>query len=348
MIDLNIWNIINFYTFIINYSYSYNDIWNIIFLFFLWIIFWSFLTMLIYRLFYYEKALYDWDVEESTKIMKTILYGRSYCPVCKETLKPLHLFPLFSYIFLRWKCAYCWTKIPISYFLIEILLWILFVLFFLYFMYIWLFNNINIFFLIPLFLLIVILYGLLLYDIKYLYLSSVLNNIWFILSGILFLIWFIINYKLWIFLAIFIILWILFFFFINGLAKLYFWIKIWFKNVKNIELIGLGDFYALPNILLFMGYIIWYKNLNYISHINIDNMWYIISFLFSLILLLGIYIFIASIVTILYYWISIIIWYKNKEQINTEKELKDSNINSPIVPFLPWLIIASFLIVYLC
>ena len=46
--------------------------------------------------------------------------GRSHCDHCGETLKWCDLVPIVSYIFLRGKCRYCHTSIPIRGFLIEI------------------------------------------------------------------------------------------------------------------------------------------------------------------------------------------------------------------------------------
>ena len=44
----------------------------------------------------------------------------SHCPVCGKNLKWYHNIPLLSYIFLGGKCAYCNSKISISYFLVEL------------------------------------------------------------------------------------------------------------------------------------------------------------------------------------------------------------------------------------
>lgn len=54
--------------------------------------------------------------------------GRSYCPSCNHTLSWICLIPLFSYIFLRGKCRYCRSSIPIKYPLVELgnaLIWLL-------------------------------------------------------------------------------------------------------------------------------------------------------------------------------------------------------------------------------
>jgi len=81
----------------------YNKGMFIVFLFFLGIIFGSFINCVVYRL----------------KNKKTIL-GRSFCPNCKHTLGFFDLIPLFSLIFLKNKCRYCQKKIGWQYFLGEL------------------------------------------------------------------------------------------------------------------------------------------------------------------------------------------------------------------------------------
>ncbi len=54
--------------------------------------------------------------------------GRSMCFTCGKTLKPSHLVPLFSYILLRGKCAFCKTRISSQYPIIEALTGLAFVL----------------------------------------------------------------------------------------------------------------------------------------------------------------------------------------------------------------------------
>ena len=53
-------------------------------------------------------------------------YPSSFCPNCKKSLKWYMNIPIFSYIFLRGKCAYCNKKIGAIYFIVEVLCAILF------------------------------------------------------------------------------------------------------------------------------------------------------------------------------------------------------------------------------
>ena len=57
----------------------------------------------------------------------------SFCPNCNEPLKWYMNIPLFSYIYLKGKCAYCNEKISIFYFLTELLTGIFFTLSYIYF-----------------------------------------------------------------------------------------------------------------------------------------------------------------------------------------------------------------------
>ncbi len=52
---------------------------------------------------------------------KSIVTPRSFCPSCKHTISWYYNIPLFSYIFLKAKCAYCKTKIPTQYFIVELI-----------------------------------------------------------------------------------------------------------------------------------------------------------------------------------------------------------------------------------
>ncbi|MCX6764269.1 MAG: prepilin peptidase [Candidatus Nealsonbacteria bacterium] len=77
----------------------------------------SFLNCVIYRL----------EKEES------FLFGRSYCPHCKKTLKAMDLIPILSFMALRGKCRYCKKKISWQYPLVELGTAFLFILLFQHF-----------------------------------------------------------------------------------------------------------------------------------------------------------------------------------------------------------------------
>ncbi len=46
--------------------------------------------------------------------------GRSFCPHCQTQIKGIHNVPLFSYLWLRGKCAYCGEKIALRYPVVEL------------------------------------------------------------------------------------------------------------------------------------------------------------------------------------------------------------------------------------
>jgi leader peptidase (prepilin peptidase)/N-methyltransferase len=52
---------------------------------------------------------------------ESIVFGASHCVSCGHKLKPWHNIPLFSWIFLRGKCAYCKAPISMQYPLIELI-----------------------------------------------------------------------------------------------------------------------------------------------------------------------------------------------------------------------------------
>lgn len=86
---------------------------NLIFFYFwiLWLCLGSFINALEYRTF----------------TGKTI-NGRSKCPNCNNELKWYHNIPVFSYIFLKGKCSFCDNKISLQYPVVEIFTILLFVL----------------------------------------------------------------------------------------------------------------------------------------------------------------------------------------------------------------------------
>ena len=85
----------------------------IVFVFALGLIIGSFLNVLIYRL------------PREISIFKK---KRSFCPKCKKALSAKELVPLFSFIFLRGRCAGCKKKISFKYPVVEFMAGLLFAL----------------------------------------------------------------------------------------------------------------------------------------------------------------------------------------------------------------------------
>jgi prepilin signal peptidase PulO-like enzyme (type II secretory pathway) len=75
----------------------------------------SFLNVLIFRL---PKGLSVWKK------------SRSFCPHCKKDLKPWMMIPVFSFLFLKGRCAYCQKKISWQYPIVELVTAALFVFIF--------------------------------------------------------------------------------------------------------------------------------------------------------------------------------------------------------------------------
>lgn len=64
---------------------------------------------------------------------ESLVFPGSKCPKCNNKLKPWHNIPVFSYVFLRGKCAFCKEKISIQYPIIELTTMLLFTLCFIKF-----------------------------------------------------------------------------------------------------------------------------------------------------------------------------------------------------------------------
>lgn len=62
---------------------------------------------------------------------ESIAFPPSHCTNCNKPLRPQHLFPILSYLFLRGKCGYCSTKISLRYPLVELMTGMLFILLYL-------------------------------------------------------------------------------------------------------------------------------------------------------------------------------------------------------------------------
>ena len=80
-------------------------------LFIFWTLFWSFASVLIYRI-----KSWEWG----------IWWGRSHCKTCQRNLSVLELIPIFSWVIQRGKCASCSSKISPIYPLLELTTGVLF------------------------------------------------------------------------------------------------------------------------------------------------------------------------------------------------------------------------------
>lgn len=63
----------------------------------------------------------------------SIIKSFSFCPACRNTIKPWHNIPILSYLLLRGKCAYCGEKISMRYPIVESSNGILYVLGYMFF-----------------------------------------------------------------------------------------------------------------------------------------------------------------------------------------------------------------------
>lgn len=91
-----------------------------IILFVLWLCFWSFWSVLTYRLGRFSLLdVWEWK-KDYWKTVKSILVWRSACPHCQHTLGVIDLFPILSYFIHGWRCRYCKKEISWVYPLLEI------------------------------------------------------------------------------------------------------------------------------------------------------------------------------------------------------------------------------------
>lgn len=109
---------------------------------FLYILFWSCVVGLCIGSFLNVVIIRAFDRE-------SIVEPASKCPKCNTPLKWYHNIPLFSYIFLKGKCAYCHEKISIQYPIVEFVTMVLYVATFLKFGYSW--NTVALMCIVPMF-----------------------------------------------------------------------------------------------------------------------------------------------------------------------------------------------------
>ncbi len=101
---------------------------QLILLAFLGLLFGSFINVIIYRLPIMVKESFVSAYQEITAQtvnapanVFNLAWPNSFCPQCHTPLKSWHNIPLFSYCFLKGKCAFCRKPIPIRYPIVELL-----------------------------------------------------------------------------------------------------------------------------------------------------------------------------------------------------------------------------------
>lgn len=99
------------------------------------LIFGSFINVIVYRSNIVNENtvknnVIEWLTERNHIIPSTLSksienfnlsFPSSHCPICKHSLKWYHNIPVFSFIFLKAKCAFCKTSISYQYPIVEIL-----------------------------------------------------------------------------------------------------------------------------------------------------------------------------------------------------------------------------------
>ena len=75
----------------------------------------SFANVVIYR-----RPVMRWHPEKITEKPFNLSVPHSRCPKCKNKLRFYHNIPIFSWLFLKGKCAFCQCKIPKRYPLVEL------------------------------------------------------------------------------------------------------------------------------------------------------------------------------------------------------------------------------------
>ena len=281
----------------------------IISLIFFGLVFWSFGSVIFYR-------LWEWPTKET---WKWFLVWRSECPKCHHQLKARNLVPIFSWLFQWWKCEYC--KKPISWFypFLEITSVIIFLsVFFILSKYwipghnIWLFEGYIyiIFITISAWLLWIIF----LYDIKT-YELHITATVFLTVITLFFTLFFWNNkldILLWIWIFAFVFLWI------------YYGSKIYVKQKykKDAEWFWLWDVIIAP---ILWAWLVFFLQPNW---------------MFEWCYLVCLFIIFSSLVGLLYFWIEILIrHFIIKKRRNSKKPYGLQNS----IPFLPSMIIWFFL-----
>jgi len=272
-------------------------------LFIFWTIFWSFGSVLLWRL--------QGDINKNT--IKWILFGQSKCTSCWHVLWVKDLFPIFSWLFNRWNCRYCSSKISLLYPMIELLSWFTFCLsYFLCIRYLW-YNDIFD----PNFILNFIFICFFNWVLVLFLLSDILFfslNVWLWLLSLIIILLLQFIWLVWDFYIAFI--WALSFFLvfygIYHFAKFYVRIRFWYKWV---EWFGEWDVMMAFWIWLIMPFVLVINSLN--------------STIYNIVVISFIYLLLSSLIWIIFAWLSRVFyrWKQGKS-----------------IPFLPAMIFAFWVI----
>lgn len=278
----------------------------ILLLFFIGLIFWSFGSVILFRL---------WDIEKlNWSMIKGFLVWKSQCPFCKKSLWFLDLIPFFSYIFSRGKCRYCNKKVSLVYPILEILSGLLLVFLYLYF---WI-SEISLivyrFFTFWLLLIVVI------YDILYHELHLIAAILVFLLSFVYQII-FMNSPSIWLF-VVGMWFWFLFFFCMYYFAKWY----VWKKYQRKWEGLGFGDVILAGVLWTLLPFVFQYNNLSFF----VSQWWWFDFSWFTFFDLSFIYFLLVSVLWLIYVFIQNL-FIKNKSQI---------------LPFLPAMIVWFFVLLF--
>lgn len=322
-----------------------------IFLFIFWTLFWSFSSVLIYRLKSNEWWILNW---------------RSHCNNCWSILRALELIPIFSWIKNKWKCYYCKTKVSNIYPILEISTWILFSLIWYFLIDFNLIINLDYIEIVKLFFWLFIWFISIIYtfyDILFLEINDTIMLSWIIV--ILVILWiqtifpsiniintihnWITDLSIWIYSIILslIIIWWLYIIMLKELKEildifiiiLLILLIVWFKYIFNINL---SDFAIINWTIWALAIFIFFFLQIIISKWAWLGWWDLRIAIFIWLILWISYSFTWVMITYFVWsiiWISLIIWSKIRYWLKTK-------FNS-IIPFWPFLAIWFFINIFL-
>lgn len=262
------------------------DILVSILLFIFWAIFWSFWSVLLWRL--------QWNIDKNT--IMWILFGQSKCTSCNHTLWIKDLFPFFSWFLNHWKCRYCWSKISILYPVIELLSWLVFVFsYYICWLYLWYYDILSYPFIVNLIFICFFNWSLILFLLSDILFFSL--NVRFWLISLILIIMFQFFWVVWNFFLSFVwaISFFLVFYGIYHFAKIYVKLRFWYKWVE-----GFGEWDVM------IAFWIWLLT-PFVLSIN-----KLIPNIYNIVVLSFMYLLLSSLLWIVFAWLSAI-FYKWKQ-----------------------------------